>query len=162
MSAVKLGTTGRDASSGQITVPDAPHQVLAGWAGGLHWAVHVGLDRNARLSTSVTRIWRDGSTTFSVPGSGPPDGQLISMWIGREPAIPPLLMLKARPGVTHATAVLTSRDRRQVVLSSVIEDFGLRFGVVSLPEEDPLAALEIGCWPGGIQIIELWRPPVRL
>jgi hypothetical protein len=33
-------------------------------------------------------------------------------WIGREPAIPPHLMLKARPGVTHATAVLASRDRR--------------------------------------------------
>jgi hypothetical protein len=49
-----------------------------------------------------------------------------------------------------------------LALSPVIEDFGLRFGAASLSEEDPLAAVVIGCWPGGTQIIELWRPPVRL
>jgi hypothetical protein len=162
MNAAKLCTIGRDAAYGQATVPGAPRQVLAGRAGGVHWTVHAGRDQTGRLSTFVTRTCGDASAMSSVPGSGPPDGQLVSMWIGREPAIPPLLLLKARPGVTRVTAVLASRDRRLVTLSPVIEDFSLRFGAAPLPGEDPLMAVEIGCWPGGTRIIELWRPPERL
>lgn len=162
MNAAKLCTTGLDAPDRQATVSGAPRQVLAGRAGGMRWSVHVGLAQTGRLNTFVTRTCGAASATASVPGSGPPDGQLVSMWIGREPAIPPLLLLKARPGVTQVTAVLASRDRRLVTLSPVIEDFSLRFGAAPLPEEDPLLAVEIGCWPGGTQIIELWRPPVRL
>lgn len=162
MNTAKLCTTRRDAPDGQAAVPGAPRQVLAGWADGLRWTICVGLAQTGRLDTFVTRTCGGASAMSSVPGSGPPDGQLVSMWIGREPAIPPLLLLKARPGVTRVTAVLASRDRRLVTLSPVIEDFSLRFGAVPLPEEDPLMAVEIGCWPGGTRIIELWRPPVRL
>jgi hypothetical protein len=46
--------------------------------------------------------------------------------------------------------------------SPVIVDFGLCFGAASLPVEDPLAAVEIGDWLGGTQIIEPWRLPGRL
>lgn len=161
MNVAKLCTTGRDAPYRQATVLGAPRQVLAGRADGVHWTVHVGLDQTGKLSTVVTRTCGSASVTSSVPGSGPPDGQLVSMWIGREPAIPPLLLLKAAPGVTQVTAVLASHDRRLVTLSPVIEDFSLRFGAAPLPREDPLVAVEIGCWPGGTQTIEMWRPPAR-
>src|ERR1700747_3159040 len=106
MNAAKLCTTGRGAPDGRATVPGAPRQVLAGWADGMRWTVHVGLAQTGRLDTVVTRTRGGASATSSVPGSGAADGQVVSMWIGREPAIPPLLLLKARPVVMHVTAVL--------------------------------------------------------
>ena len=83
------------------------------------------------------------------------------MWIGRAPDLPPFLLLRTTPEVTYATAVLATGVRRQVALSPVIEDFGLRFGAVPLPEADPLASIEIGRWLRGTQIVNLWRPPRR-
>jgi len=161
MNVTRLCTTGRDAPYGQAAVLGAPRQVLAGRADGVHWTVHVGLDQTGKLSTVVTRTCGSASATSRVPGSGPPDGQLVSMWLGREPGLPPLLLLKTAPGVTQVTAVLASHDRRLVTLSPVIEDFSLRFGAAPLPGEVPLAAVEIARWPGGTQIIEIWRPPAR-
>jgi hypothetical protein len=85
------------------------------------------------------------------------------MWIGRASGLPPFLVLRTIPEVTYVTAVLASGDRRPVALSPVIEDLGLRFGAAPLPEEDPLASMEIGNrLRRGTQIIDLWRPPTRL
>jgi hypothetical protein len=84
------------------------------------------------------------------------------MWVGRERDARPFLLLRAAPVVTHATAVLASGARREVALSPVVEDFRLRFGGVPLPEDDPLASVELSGPPGGTQLIELWRPPRRV
>jgi hypothetical protein len=111
----------------------------------------------------VTRIHRGATATSGVTGSPPRDGQFVSMWIGRASGLPPFLVLRTIPEVTYVTAVLASGDRRPVALSPVIEDLGLRFGAAPLPEEDPLASMEIGNrLRRGTQIIDLWRPPTRL
>ena len=62
----------------------------------------------------------------------------------------------------YATAVLASGDRREITMSRVVEDFRLRFGGVPLPQDDPLASVELSGPPGGTQVIELWRPPLRV
>lgn len=146
---------------GQGEAPGASREVFAGQSVGVRWAVQAGLDGAGRLSTFVTRTHRGATATSGVTGSPPRDGQLICMWIGRAPGVPPFLLLRTTPEVTHATAVLATGVRRQVALSPVIEDFGLRFGAVPLPDEDPLASIEIGRWLRGTQIVNLWRPPRR-
>jgi hypothetical protein len=99
------------------------------------------------------------AASFSVLGASLHNGQLLSMWVGRERDARPFLLLRAAPVVTHATAVLASGDRREVTMSRVVEDFRLRFGGVPLPEDDALASVELSGPPGGTQVIELWRPP---
>ena len=145
----------------QVGPRPEPRRVFAGQSDGVRWAVRSGLDAAGRLNTVVTRVYRGAAATSGVPGSSPRDGQLISMWIGRAPGIPPFLLLRATPEVTQATAILASGDRREVALSPVIEAYGLRFGAAPLPDEDSLAAMEAGSPLGGTQLIELWRPPRR-
>lgn len=137
-------------------------RVFAGQSDGVRWAIRTGLDAAGKLNTIVTRAYQGTASTSSVPGSSPRDGQLISMWIGRAHDIPPFLLLRTTPEVTHATAILASGDRREVALSPVIEDFGLRFGGAPLPDEDPLVGIEAGSLLRGPQFTELWRPPRRL
>ena len=83
------------------------------------------------------------------------------MWMDRNPGTPALLLLHTTPDVVHASAVLASGGRRSVWLSPVTEDFWLRFGVVPLPAEDPLAGVEVRSRLRGLRLIELWRPPHR-
>ena len=87
-------------------------RVLAGQSDGVRWAIRTGLDAAGKLNTIVTRAYQGTASTSSVPGSSPRDGQLISMWIGRARDIPPFLLLRTTPEVTHATAILASGDRR--------------------------------------------------
>ena len=94
----------------------------------------------------MTRTGPGGTVTFRVPDPAPRRGQLVSMWIDRNPGTPgtpAFLLLHTTPDVVHASAVLASGGRRHVRLSPVIEDFRLRFGAVPLPNEDPLAGVEI-------------------
>ena len=124
----------------------------------MRWTVRAGPDGAGRLSTVVTRA-RGGVTVASrVPDSPPRAGQLVSMWLGRDPAF---LLLRTAPEATFATAVLAGGDRRHVALSPVTQDAGLRFGATPLPAEDPLVSVEVVSPLRGRQLIELWRPPVR-
>lgn len=109
-----------------------------------------------RLTTVLTRTCRGVTAAAGVPGSPPRDGQLVSVWAGRDPGF---LLLRAAPDVTGVTAVLASGDRRRLALSPVIEDLGLRFAATPLPEDDPLAAMEAASRISGTRTIEMWRPP---
>jgi hypothetical protein len=111
--------------------------------------------------STVTRTGPDGTATFRVPDPAPRHGQLVSMWMDRNPGTPALLLLHATPDVVHASAVLASGGRRYVWLSPVAEDFWLRFGAVPLPAEDPLAGVELRSRLRAMRLIELWRPPGR-
>ena len=128
---------------------------------GLRWAVRAGLDETGLLTSTVTRTGPDGTATFRLPDPAPRRGQLVSMWMDRNPWTPALLLLHTTPDVVHASAVLASGRRRYVRLSPVIEDFWLRFGAVPLPDEDPPAAVEVRSKFRGVRLIELWRPPGR-
>ena len=150
-----------------MTVPDLTRRatparmMAAARSGGLRWSVRVGRDEAGLLTTVVTRTGPGGAVTFRVPDPAPCRGQLVSMWMDRDPGTPALLLLHTMPDVVHASAVLASGGRRNVWLSPVIEDFWLRFGAVSLPAEDPLAGVEIRSRLRGVRLIELWRPPRR-
>jgi hypothetical protein len=139
-----------------------PQAVSEGYADGVHWTIRAACDDAGVLSTAVTYTCQGVAATFSVLGASLHNGQLLSMWVGRERDARPFLLLRAAPVVTHATAVLASGARREVGLSPVVEDFRLRFGGVPLPEDDPLASVELSGPPGGTQVIELWRPPRRV
>lgn len=131
---------------------------------GLHWAVRASLDEAGRLITVVTRTGQGGTVTFRVPDPVPRGRRLVSMWIDRNPGtprIPAFLLLHTAPDVVRASAVLATGRRRYVRLSPAIEDFRIRFGAVTLPDEDPLAGVEIHSKLRGVRLIELWRPPGR-
>jgi hypothetical protein len=145
-----------------VTRRAAPARMMAATrSGGVRWAVRAGLDEAGLLTTTVTRTGPDGTATFRVPDPAPRRGQLISMWMDRNPGTPALLLLHTAPDVVHASAVLASGGRRHVWLSPVTEDFWLRFGAVSLPAEDPLAGVEVRGRLRGVRLIELWHPPNR-
>jgi hypothetical protein len=136
-----------------------PRTVWAGFGDGVHWAIRAESDGVGVLRTVVTYISGGVSATFSVLGASLHNGQLLSLWVGRERDARPFLLLRTAPVVTHATAVLACGHRHEVALSPVIEDFRLRFGGVPLREDDPLASVELAGPDGGPQVIELWRPP---
>jgi hypothetical protein len=136
-----------------------PQAVSEGYADGVHWTIRAECDGAGVLSTVVTYTSRGVAASFNVLGASLHNRQLLSMWVGREWDARPFLLLRAVPVVTHATAVLASGDRREVTMSRVVEDFRLRFGGMPLPEDDPLASVELSGPPGGTQVIELWRPP---
>ena len=137
---------------------------------GLHWTVRAGLNEAGLLTTVVTRTGQGGTVTFRVPDPAPRGRQLVGMWIDRAPGTPSgpgasrtpaFLLLHTTPDVVRASAVLASGRRCHVRLSPVIEDFRIRFGAVPLPDEDPLAGVEIRSRLGGVRLVELWRPPDR-
>jgi hypothetical protein len=135
-----------------------PRTVVAGGSVGERWAVRAGFDGAGRVSTVVTRARGGVSVASRVPHSSLRAGQLVSLWLGRDPAF---LLLRALPEATFGTAVLASGDRRHVTLSPVIEEAGLRFGATPLPDEDPLVSVEVVSPLRGKQLIELWQPPAR-
>ena len=139
-----------------------PRLMAAAQSAGLHWAVRASLDEAGLLTTVVTRTGQGGTVTFRVPDPVPRGRQLVSMWIDRNPGgTPAFLLLHTTPDVVRASAVLAGGGRRSVPLSPVIEEFRIRFGAVPLPNEDPLAGVEIRSGLQGVRLIELWRPPGR-
>jgi hypothetical protein len=138
-----------------------PRLMAAAQSAGLHWAVRASLDEAGLLTTVVTRTGQGGTVTFRVPDPAPRSQQLVSMWIDRNPGTPAFLLLHTTPDVVRASAVLAGGGRHSVPLSPVIEDFRIRFGAVPLPNEDPLAGVEIRSGLQGVRLIELWRPPGR-
>jgi hypothetical protein len=147
------------ARSDEPDLTAGPRAVSEGHTDGVHWTIQAECAAAGVLGTVVTYTSGGVAASFSVLGASLHNGQLLSMWVGRERDARPFLLLRAAPVVTHATAVLASGDRREVAMSPVVEDFRLRFGGVPLPEDDPLASVELSGPSGGTQVIELWRPP---
>ena len=143
----------------ELDIAAEPRAVSEGYADGVHWTIRAGADAAGVLSTIVAYTCEDVTATFSVLGASLHNGQLLSMWVGREPGSRPFLLLRTASAVTRASVVLASGHRHEVTLSPVIEDFRLRFGGVPLREHDPLVSVEITGPPGETQVIDLWRPP---
>ena len=88
-----------------MTILDVPRRTTqarlaaAVQCAGLHWAVRAGLDQAGLLTTVVTRTGQDGTVTFRVPDPAPRGGQLVSMWIDRNPGTPrtPAFLLLPAP-----------------------------------------------------------------
>jgi len=143
----------------ELDLSVAPRTVSEGAVDGVRWTIQAGCDPVGMLTTTVAYTGPGGTATFSVLGASLHNGQLLSMWVGRERDARPFLLLRAAPAVTRATAVLASGERRDVALSPVAEDFRLRFGGAPLAEADPLMSVELSGPPGGPHVVSLWRPP---
>jgi len=143
----------------ELDLAAQPRTVSEGHADGVRWSIRAECDRAGVLCTVVTYTCEGASATFSVLGASLHNGQVLSLWVGRERDARPFLLLRTAPAVTRATAVLASGGRHEVTLSPVIEDFRLRFGGVPLREDDPLVSVELTGPEDVPQIVELWRPP---
>lgn len=143
----------------ELDLAVGPRPVSEGLADGVPWTIRAECDDAGVLSTTVTYTCHGVAVTFSVPGASLHNGQLLSMWVGRGRDACPFLLLRTAPEVTHATAVLASGARREVGLSPVAGDFRLRFGGVPLAADDPLVSVELTGPPGGVRVVDLWRPP---
>jgi hypothetical protein len=143
----------------ELDLAAQPRTVSEGHADGVRWSIRAECDRAGVLCTVVTYTCEGASATFSVLGASLHNGQVLSLWVGRERDARPFLLLRTAPAVTRATAVLASGGRHEVTLSPVIEDLRLRFGGVPLREDDPLVSVELAGPEDVAQIVELWRPP---
>ena len=87
-------------------------------------------------------------------------GQVINFWIGKADGTP-LCHGPRCSAVKHVTVMLTSGSRRELSMSPVIEDFGLRFAAGRLPDDDLPVSLEVAVDGGETQVHDLRWPPRR-
>jgi len=77
---------------------------------------------------------------------------VINFWIGKADGTPLFVMARAAPQVKHVTVMLASGSRRELSMSPVIEDFGLRFAAGRLPDDDLPVSLEVAVDGGETQV----------
>ena len=70
-------------------------------------------------------------------------------------------MARTAPQVKRVTVILASGFRRDLSMSPVIEDFGLRFTAGRLPDDDLPVSVEVAVDGGGTQVHDLRWPPRR-
>jgi hypothetical protein len=88
-----------------------------------------------------------------------PPGQVINFWIGQADGTPLFVMARTAARVQRVTVVLASGFRRDLSMSPVIEDFGLRFTAGRLPDDDPPVRMEVAVEGGETQVHALRWPP---
>ena len=128
---------------------------------GVHWFVRAGPDTDGGFYTSISRSHGDAIAESGMGGDKFPPGQLINVWIGQADGIPLFVMARTAPQVKHVTVMLASGSRRELSMSPVIEDFGLRFTAGRLPDDDPPVRMEIAIEGGEIKVGPLRWPPRR-
>lgn len=137
-------------------------QVAAGESGDVHWTVNAGPDPDGGLYTFVSRTRGQSRATSGMGGPALYPGELINTWIGQADGTPPFVLVRAAPEVGHVTIVLASGSKRQLALSPVIDEFGLRFGATPLAEEDRPERIEVGHAGDGPQSHAVrWSPQCR-
>ena len=136
--------------------------VLVGEApDGVHWFVRAGPDTDGGFYTSISRSHGDATAESGMGGDKLSPGQVINFWIGKADGTPLFVMARAAPQVKHVTVMLTSGSRRELSMSPVIEDFGLRFAAGRLPDDDLPVSLEVAVDGGETQVHDLRWPPRR-
>ena len=128
---------------------------------GVHWFLRAGPDTDGGFYTSISRSHGGATAESGMGGDKVPPGQLINVWIGQADGTPLFVMARAAPQVQRVTVVLASAARRDLALSPVIEDFGLRFAAGPLPDDDPPVRMEIAIEGGETQVGPLRWPPHR-
>jgi hypothetical protein len=97
-------------------------------------------------------------------GAKLPPREVINFWIGKSDGTPLFVMARTAPQVQGVTVALTNGSRRELSMSRVIEDFGLRFAAGPLADDDPPASLEVAVEDGETrnQVHALRWPPPRI
>jgi hypothetical protein len=141
---------------------EGPREVLVGESpDGVRWVVWAGPDTDGGFYTSITRSHGDATAESGMGGDKLSPGQVINSWIGQADGTPLFVMARAAPQVQRVTVVLASAARRDLALSPVIEDFGLRFTAGRLPDDDLPVSMEVAVDGGETQVHDLRWPPRR-
>ncbi len=130
---------------------------------GVHWAVRAGPDKDGGFHTSIERSLGNATAESGMGGDKLPPGEVINFWIGKADGTPLFVMARTAPQVQGVTVVLTNGSRRELSMSRVIEDFGLRFAAGPLADDDPPVSLEVAVEDGETrnQVHALRWPPPR-
>ena len=128
---------------------------------GVHWFLRAGPDTDGGFYTSISRSHGDATAESGMGGDKLSPGQVINVWIGQADGTPLFVMARAAPQVQRVTVILASGFRRDLSISPVIEDFGLRFAAGPLPDDDPQVRMEIAIEGGETQVGPLRWPPHR-
>jgi len=128
---------------------------------GVRWVVRAGPGADGGFYTWIGRSFGDARAESGMGGDKFPPGQLINVWIGQADGIPLFVMARTAPQVKHVTVMLASGSRRELSMSPVIEDFGLRFTAGRLPDNDLPVSLEVAVEGGETQVHDLRWPPRR-
>jgi len=76
----------------ELDLAAQPRTVSEGHADGVHWSIRAECDRAGVLCTVVTYTCEGASAAFSVLGASLHNGQLLSLWVGRERDARPFLL----------------------------------------------------------------------
>jgi hypothetical protein len=123
--------------------------------------VRAGADTDGGFYTSITRSHGSVTAESGMGGDKLPPGQVINFWIGQAEGIPLFVMARAAPQVKRVTVILASGFRRDLSMSPVIEDFGLRFTAGRLPDDDLPVSMEVAIDGGETRVQPLRWPPRR-
>ena len=126
---------------------------------GVRWVVLAGPDSGGGFYTSISRSLGDATAESGMGGEKLPPGQVINFWIGQADGTPLFVMARTAARVQRVTVVLASGFRRDLSMSPVIEDFGLRFTAGRLPDDDPPVSMEVAVEGGETQVHALRWPP---
>ena len=133
---------------------------------GTTWSVDVRPDPTCYdgLYTFVRRTAADGRSARSGMGGPKLYGDdVVNVWAGRSDGTSPFILIRGIPSIEEATVLTREGKTVQVPLSPEIEEFGLRFGVAALPEDDPPEILSVRLGDGRVVQGEVpWprRPPI--
>jgi len=141
---------------------DESRDVLIGESpDGVRWVVRAGPDTDGGFLTSIKRSLGSATAESGMGGDKLPPGQVINTWIGKADGTPLFVMARTAPHVRRVTVVFASGFRRELSMSPVIEDFGLRFAAGRLVDDDPPVSLEVAVEGGETQVHALRWPPPR-
>ncbi len=132
---------------------EGPREVLVGESpDGVRWVVRAGPDTDGGFYTSIARSQGNITAESGMGGDKLPPGQVINCWIGKADGTPLFVMARAAPQVKRVTVILASGSRRDLSMSPVIEDFGLRFTAGRLPDDDPPVSMEVAVEGGETRV----------
>ena len=149
----------RNGSRRKVTL-EGLREVLVGESpDGVRWVVRAGPDSDGGFYTWIRRSHGSALSESGLGGEVLPPGQLINFWIGQADGTPLFVMARTAPQVQRVTVVLASGFRRDLSMSPVIADFGLRFTAGPLPDDDPPVSMEVAVEGGETQVHALRWPP---
>jgi len=141
---------------------DEMREVLVGESpDGVCWTVRAGRACDGGFDTWIRRSHGSAVSESGMGGEALVPGQVINFWIGQAGGTPLFVMARTAPQVQRVTVILTSGFRRDLSMSPVIADFGLRFTAGPLPDGDPPVSLEVAVEGGETQVHALRWPPPR-
>ncbi|MET3805687.1 hypothetical protein ABIB25_002691 [Nakamurella sp. UYEF19] len=94
---------------------------------------------------TMLEIYRDGQRLTGPGLTGPKlaPGQVVEKCHDTGDGLPHFVLVRTAPEVDRVVAITGTGREVELTLSAVIEDFGLRFGAVALPEGEVPGSMRV-------------------